>query len=232
MSSVLIIVNAEVKEGKISPTCPVAIKMAKALIKTINNDNSSTEINIIGGTDLWSNSLILKEESSDLIYCPLTIQLPDKIQFSSQNIFKLCIDIESRREWVKKHFPYNIATDHNFLGDLWLPMVLTEKGVMYGEVIGEGEIPNSYEQPIDFSDKIRQALYSLGYQLLESIKATPAVYLLQFKIFENDIIFDRLWPFPATPAIASIDNQHPDLFACHWHCLTKKPILDLTILPK
>lgn len=110
----------------------------------------------------------------------------------------------------------------SFLGDLWLPIVLTKKGPIYGEVIGEGEIPNSYEQPIDFSnhgsdgydDQIRQSLYYLGYQLLESINAIPSVYLLQFRMLEQEIFFDRLWPFPATPAIASVESQQPDLFAC------------------
>jgi hypothetical protein len=51
-------------------------------------------------------------------------------------------------------------------------------------------------------------------------------------MLETEVIFDRLWPFPASPAIASIQTQQPDLFACHWHCLVGEPIMDLTILPK
>lgn len=98
---------------------------------------------------------------------------------------------------------------------------------------------HSYEQPIDFSehgsdgydDQIRQSLYYLGYQLLESINAIPSVYLLQFRMLEQEIFFDRLWPFPATPAIASVESQQPDLFTCHWHCLLGNPVVDLTVIP-
>ena len=111
-------------------------------------------------------------------------------------------------------------------------MVLTAKGPLYGEVIGEGVIPNSFKQPIDLTDDIRQPLYYLAYELLRSIAATPAVYLLQFALRDQDVVFDRLWPFPAAPAIASLAVQSPDLFTCHWHCLTGQPILDLTIMPR
>jgi hypothetical protein len=48
-------------------------------------------------------------------------------------------------------------------------------------------------------------------------------------MLDNQIIFDRLWPFPASPAIASVKCQKPDLFACHWFCLTGKPIIELRI---
>jgi hypothetical protein len=43
------------------------------------------------------------------------------------------------------------------------------------------------------------------------------------------ILFDRLIPFPDEPAIASIGVQEPNLFTCHWLCLTHQPILDLKI---
>lgn len=43
------------------------------------------------------------------------------------------------------------------------------------------------------------------------------------------ILFDRLIPFPDEPAIASIGVQEPNLFICHWLCLTNQPILDLKI---
>jgi hypothetical protein len=91
-------------------------------------------------------------------------------------------------------------------------------------------MPNSYHQPVDLDDAQRQALYNLGYQLLNSIDATPSVYLLQFAFSaEQEIIFDRLWPFPAAPAIASITVQQPDLFTCHWRCITNQSIPDITI---
>lgn len=45
------------------------------------------------------------------------------------------------------------------------------------------------------------------------------------------ICFDRLWPFPIAPAIASVGVQQPDLFACHWRCVTGQPIREITIYP-
>lgn len=117
-------------------------------------------------------------------------------------------------------------------GDLYLPVVLTAKGPLYGEVISEGEATSRYQQPVDLPDNQRQPLYHLAYQLLQSLSALPAVYLLQFGYNEQNLVCDRLWPFPGVPAIASIGVQEPDLFTCHWHCLTGQPILDLTIIAK
>lgn len=231
MPKVLIIVNSEVQKGKVSPISPVATKMVTALVESIQNSMLSTEIDIISAADLWSKSIKLSSNQEDFIYCPLTIKLPDWIDFPAQHIFKSCIDIAARRAWVEKHFHYPTVIGDSGLGNLWLPIVLTTKGPLYAEVIGEGEIPNFYRQPVDLSDQFRQSLYNLAYQLLESINAIPSVYLLQFRILEQEIIFDRLWPFPASPAIASIPSQTPNLFTCHWHCLLEKPIFDLTILP-
>ena len=231
MPKVLIIVNSEVQKGKVSPISPVATKMVTALVESIQNSMLSTEIDIISAADLWSKSIKLSSNQEDFIYCPLTIKLPDWIDFPAQNIFKSCIDIAARRAWVEKHFHYPTVIGDSGLGNLWLPIVLTTKGPLYAEIIGEGEIPNFYRQPVDLSDQFRQSLYNLAYQLLESINAIPSVYLLQFRILEQEIIFDRLWPFPASPAIASIPSQTPNLFTCHWHCLLEKPIFDLTIFP-
>lgn len=232
MSKVLIIVNAEVNSGQISPAYPVAIKMVTALTESIKNLDESTEIEIVGAADVWTKSIKLSPPNRDLIYSPLTIKLPDWMDFPAQDVYQSCFDLKARRSWVEKNTNYKVTQGDSCLGDLWLPIVLTKKGPIYAEVIGEGEIPNSYEQPIDFGDRTRQSLYNLGYQLLESINATPAVYLLQFSMLEKEIIFDRLWPFPASPAIASIRCQKPNLFTCHWLCLLGKPIVDLTIIPK
>jgi hypothetical protein len=46
---------------------------------------------------------------------------------------------------------------------------------------------------------------------------------------QHPILFDRLIPFPDEPAIATIGVQEPNLFICHWLCLTHQPILDLKI---
>jgi hypothetical protein len=69
----------------------------------------------------------------------------------------------------------------------------------------------------------------LAKQLLSSISATPSVYLLQFRLLEEEIIFDRLWPFPAAPALTSLNVQQPNLYTCYWKCLTNQTITDLAI---
>lgn len=166
---------------------------------------------------------------NDTLVCPLTIDLPDRFSFSHQKVFQACRQIDERRQWVQKHTSHRVCS-HNHLGDHWLPIIYTAKGPLYGEVIGEGVMPNSYHQPVDLRDEQRQNLYYLGYQLLDSIQATPGVYLLQFSFSpERRLVFDRLWPFPAAPAIASLRCQQPDLFTCHWHCLTGQGIPDVII---
>lgn len=161
-------------------------------------------------------------------------------------IYQACSNIPGLRHWVENQ--QSMATG---AGCFWLPIVLTAKGPLYGEVIGLAAefsiqdlsadlgllkvgvgVPHPYQQPIYISDALRQPLYYLGYQLLSYLQAPPATYLLQFGIENQRIIFDRLWPFPAAPAIASLGVQEPDLFTCHWYCLTGKPIFDLIIVPQ
>lgn len=232
MPQIIIIVNAQVKNGRVCATAPVTAKMTLALIKGIRNTQPEADIKIISGADLWSKSVDLPNPSEDIRYCPLTIKLPDWFKFRLSEVYQACDEVDQRRIWVKENFGYRTSKENIFLGDLWLPIIATEKGIVYGEVIGEGEIPNSYQQPVDFPDNWRQPLYRLGYSLLQSINALPSVYLLQFKMLDQEIIFDRLWPFPATPAVASIDIQQPDLFTCHWHCLSAQPFFDIKIFPQ
>jgi hypothetical protein len=124
-------------------------------------------------------------------------------------------------------------------GQLWLPIVHTAKGSLYAEAIGQIERSltqgaateeQAYCQPVHLSDEWRQSAYELGFRLLRTLNAPPAVYLMQFGITEQTLYFDRLLPFPDLPAIASLGVQTPDLFLCHWHCLIGKPIYDLTIV--
>lgn len=228
--SILIIINAEVDStGKIISTSPATENMVSALKQAIQTySTASLQVEVQAAAALWSDSVTQEPQ----IYCPITIQLPETFQFPAQPIYQACKAIESRRSWVAEHLHYRTGRDQGWLGDRWLPVVLTAKGPLYGEVIEEGVIPNSFKQPVDLTDEIRQPLYHLAYELLRSISATPAVYLVQFSLQDKDIVFDRLWPFPAAPAIASLGVQSPDLFTCHWHCLTGQPILDLTIMPK
>lgn len=152
-----------------------------------------------------------------------------KVEISRESIYQACDDILGMRLWVEKNL--QVAT-----GDfcLWLPIILTIKGPLYGEVIGpDAKSSCGYRQPVDLSDRQRQPLYKLGFNVLDHLQALPAVYLMQFGLIaEKEIRFDRLFPFPAAPAVASLGVQEPNLFTCHWYCLTGKPIRDLLILEK
>jgi hypothetical protein len=231
MRKVFIFINAEAKEsGKIIASSPVTERMVMALKKAITADTSRPiVVEVVAAANLWSKSVKLEAESQDVFYCPLTIQLPDFFDFSARAIYQACLDIEGRRLWVEQNLAHKTSIGNRCLGDLWLPVVWTRKGPLYGAAIEEGAIPNSYQQPVDLSDKMREPLYHLAERLLKSLSAPPAVYLLQFSLLGQEIVFDRLWPFPAAPAIASLRVQQPDLFTCHWYCLTNQPLLDLRL---
>lgn len=234
MGKVVIIVNTEMAEkGKIIKRSPVTEKMVTALKNAIVvNSPFPLTIDVVSASELWSYKE--KTEKDCIIYCPLTIQLPHWLNFPAQEVYQACRDVKNRRLWVEQNLPYKTNVDDGGeagLGDFWLPIILTAKGPLYGEVIEEGEMPNFYRQPLDLTDDWRQPLYHLAYQLLENLSAPPSVYLLQFSLRSKEIVFDRLWPFPAAPAIASLGRQKPDLFTCYWLCLSDQPIFDLTILP-
>lgn len=142
-----------------------------------------------------------------------------------------CADLEGLRNWVNQQHGIP-ATD---AGDFWLPIVWTARGPLYAEVIAQGE-DGHYSQPFHLSDRTKQPLYYLAYNLLSSLQAPPSLYLMQVALKDSvspsamiEILFDRLIPFPSEPAIASIGVQEPNLFTCHWLCLTNQPILDLVI---
>ena len=218
---VCIIVNAKVKqEGRLIAASPVTERMLSALKQAIMANSPDTLIEVIAVASLWSETAQKQTSTAGRIYCPLTIQLPQWLVFPAQKIYQSCQDILGRRIWVEENLKYKSNPNLNWLGDLWLPVIWTAKGPLYAEVIGEGAMPNAYEQPVELADHLRQQVYSLAYQCLEALEAPPSVYLLQFSVIEQEIIFDRLWPFPAAPAIASLGVQSPDLFSCHWQCLT------------
>lgn len=168
--------------------------------------------------------------------CPLTLHLPPTLSFPAQAIYSACRDVEGLRQQLAS---WQYATG---AGGFWLPIVLTAKGPLYAEVIGvetdtasardrldPGLLEQRYTQPIHLSDAQRQPLYALGQRLLRSLQAPPAVYLMQFGWRGETLYFDRLFPFPAAPAIASLNVQMPNLFACHWFCLSGQPVVDLVI---
>ena len=232
MEKVVIIINAEVSEqGTLISASPVTQKMVEALQRSIAEYSSpSTVVEIISAATLWSKHSrnVKKSRDLDSIYCPLTIQLPEYFDFPQKKIYSACKDINSRRKWVEKNLGFKTSVGDSWLGHLWLPIVLTDKPI-YAEIIGEGSMPNSYEQPIAIPSRQRKSLHSLAEQLLDSLDAPPATYLLQFSLYKGEIVFDRLWPFPAAPALITLKTQQPDLFNCHWRCLTQQPVPEISI---
>lgn len=171
---------------------------------------------------------VLTLSQSDFLIYPLTFNLPAPFQSS---LFASCQAIAGLQQQVQQ---WGYATGS---GSFWLPIVLTAKGPLYGEAIGAVADPgsisavkeNSYVQPVHLADQWRQPLYQLAFRLLHTLKATPATYLLQFGWQQDQVWFDRLWPFPVKAALASLGVQSPDLFECHGRCLAGLPITDLYI---
>jgi len=232
MEKVVIIINAEVSEqGKLLAASPVTQKMVEALQRSIAEYSApSTVVEIVSAATLWSKHSrnIKKSRDSSTIYCPLTIQLPEYFDFPQKKIYSACKDVNARRRWVEKNLGFKTSVGDSWIGHMWLPIVLTDK-LVCAEVIGEGSMPNSYEQPIGIPSRQRKSLHSLAKQLLDSLDAPPATYLLQFSLYKGEIVFDRLWPFPAAPALITLKTQQPDLFTCHWHCLTEKSVPEINI---
>lgn len=246
MPKVLIVVEASEDNVADSPTMIGMVSALKRAIATSGAVPVSVEVveaktlRQMYGVDLELESNLAQDwATEDVIVCPLTLDLPHTLPFGAQTVYQACRDVYGLRQRLAQKLGCAIAQ-----GCFWLPLVLTTKGPLYGEVIGvagttTGEMPEhlspacglNYYQPFHLSDALRQQLYRMGQCLLQLLSAPPAVYLLQFGFQGADICFDRLWPFPAAPAIASLGVQEPDLFACHWYCLASLPLLDLTIIP-
>jgi hypothetical protein len=151
------------------------------------------------------------------IYCPLTLAVPPTFEFWGRSIGRACQEIDRLRDLAATTMGVEVGDG----GNLWLPVIWTATEPIYGEVIGESEA-GKYHQPIHFDDRYRRSLARFGCQLLTELNAPPATYLVQFCQDREEIGFDRLFPFPALPALASI-GQQLDLFDCHWRCITHKP---------
>jgi hypothetical protein len=157
--------------------------------------------------------------SPNAIYCPMTLAVPPAFQFWGQSIGQTCQQIDRVRDLAATTIGVKVADG----GNLWLPIIWTANDPIYGEVIGKIDEDN-YRQPIQLEEIDRQSISQFGDRLLTQLNAPPATYLVQFSKTETEIVFDRLFPFPAIPALASIGTQQPDLFECHWRCLTHQSI--------
>lgn len=119
--------------------------MIKAFKTAIVQQAEGTEVEVLTPAMVRRGG---QSQGRDVLVCPLTIDLPEPFSFTHQKVFQACRKIEERRQWVQKHTTHRVC-NHNYLGDHWLPIIYTAKGPLYGEVIGEGVMPNSYHQPID-----------------------------------------------------------------------------------
>ncbi|NJL36460.1 MAG: hypothetical protein HC899_06595 [Leptolyngbyaceae cyanobacterium SM1_4_3] len=226
MARVLILVDAKDQQGwaKTSVELAQGIAALKQAIATFPA-NPSNSVHVAVEVSAASSPISLEEADQ---VCPLTLNLPNFVTFPGREIYRACQNILDMRRQVEK---LGCPTG---TGQFWLPIVLTAKGALYAEAIGveaasEAAASPTFFQPLHLSDRWRQPLYRLGQRLLRSLSAPPATYLIQFGFQGEATYFDRLLPFPAAPAIASLGVQSPDLFACHWLCITNQPILDLTI---
>ena len=243
MSKVLILVESS--DNGIDD-CQTLVRMVSALTQVITTSTyppvtvqvvRADTLQQTGDVHLASEPSNAQLESREVLLCPLTLSLPDTLNlpFSARTIYQTCRDVPGLRQRLARQLGIGVGD-----GCFWLPVILTAKGPLYGEVIslGGAKIPDdkslynlSYYQPIHLSDATKQQLYQMGHCLMRLLSAPPATYLVQFAFQDSEICFDRLWPFPAPPAIASLGVQEPDLFTCHWHCLNSLPVLDLTITP-
>lgn len=198
----------------------------EALRGAIAATSPGTEVDVCLVSELDAGAIALGE----VLVCPLTLNVPDSILFPAQKVYQVCGDVLGTRQWVEEVLGVSAGE-----GQFWLPVVWSGKGPLYGEAIGIKELEAGsrdatvYYQPVHLSDATRQRLYELAYRLLGFVEATPATYLVQFGWDGDEVCFDRLWPFPAAPAIASLGVQVPDLLTCHWYCLTNLPIYDMWI---
>jgi hypothetical protein len=238
MPKVLILVDSDpaqslgvsVAARSIITALQTAIREETSTSSTHPLENPSWQIEVQSAATLTLEQF--DKPDSNFIFCPLTLAVPDWLSFPARSVFQACQNIEGLRQRVSQ-WHYKVGE-----GNGWLPIVLTGKGPLYAEVIGvKGALSSTdlsqdahpYFQPVHLVDVQRQPLYQLAQRLLRSLMAPPSVYLLQFGFHGETLQFDRLIPFPAAPAIASIHRQEPNLFACHWRCLTAYPLRDLLI---
>lgn len=158
---------------------------------------------------------------------PLSLNVPPTLLDPALGeVLTKCRDRAQFRTWVEDTL--DVATGDGFW---WLPIALTAKGPLYGEAIAFDGQRNGFAQPWHLSDAERQPAYRTGLQLLQALDAPPSVYLLQFSLDgRGRMVVDRLYPFPARPALASHGVQKPDLFACYWTCTLGARLRDLVIL--
>jgi hypothetical protein len=235
MPNVLILLG----QPEVEPLSQVlGVALQHAIEEDFRLQRSPVSVEMIRGAELAQRLSADPSLLAHALVCPLTLEIPEGLNFPNQTLYHTCRDVDLLQQQVQQ-WGYAVGR-----GTLWLPIVQTARGTLYGEVIGQaargqgarGQIESSYSQPVPLTDQQRSWLYPLGLRLIQSLPAPPGVYLMQFGLeagLEGQRLqFDRLWPFPAAPAIASRERQSPDLFTCHWQCIGRQPLRDLMILGK
>lgn len=169
--------------------------------------------------------------ATEAIDCPLSLGVLADPRFPAdwpaRSLWETCAAVESLRSRVAEELQWPTTA----AGDLWLPLVVTAKGPLYAEAIAHDPATGRFVQPHHLSDRDRQTAYRLAFELLTLLKLPPGVYLVQWgQDAAGETQFDRLYPFPAAPAIASLGVQSPDLLECHLRGLLSQPLRELAIL--
>jgi hypothetical protein len=154
---------------------------------------------------------------------PLTLDLPPLAAWSGAALWQRCRQPDQLRAEVVAALGGQAG-----VGQLWLPLVNTARGLLFGEAIARDATGN-WMQPLHLSDPIRQPLYDFGQRLRRYLNLPPGVHLMAAEVQAGDVVFEQLLPFPGEPALASLGVQQPDLFSAHWQCLRGQPLLDLQI---
>ena len=226
MDKVVIVVEPAGAIDPPSEVSPAYLQLISRFKESIlaNATDAGMEIPVVAASELE------EADCDPSLILPLTLDLPDRVEFEGKSVFQACRDLAALQQQVKA-WGYAIGS-----GDLWLPIVLTARGPLYAEAIGRSsptaaQAPEvaPYVQPVHLPDLWRQPLYALGHRLLQHLQAPAAVYLLQFSLQSGELCFDRLIPFPDLPTLASVGVQSPDLLLCHWLCVTGQPITDLIV---
>ncbi|HEY9837453.1 MAG TPA: hypothetical protein V6D27_11205, partial [Vampirovibrionales bacterium] len=190
-SQVWIIVEDEASAmGFPGADSPAIARMVEALQKAIARTHPDCEVKVFSFSHLKPFSL----SDSEVLVCPLSLNIPNSVIGELQPLYRTCQDVEGLRTVVAERWQVATGT-----GNLWLPVVLTTKGPIYGEAIGLADEKQpgcekvvQYIQPVHLPDRWRQPLYALGRRLLQWLEAPPATYLIQFGWSDQGLWFDRL----------------------------------------
>jgi hypothetical protein len=154
---------------------------------------------------------------------PEQMPMPDEVFWLSNSPERFS---ESFQDFSKTTVEIPIALKDSLAEILTLPLVVTARGILYGETIGQRG--NVSWQPESLSDPQRQILYAAARKIVGS-PMKPGVILLHFTVSSETLTFKSLNPFPDESALVTLSAQQPDLFTCHWRCVLGLPVVDLQI---